>query len=417
MEIKPELETFAKIKVVGVGGAGCSVVNRMVKSKIQGVEFVAVNTDAQALHHSDADVKVHIGKNVTRGLGAGMDPEIGRAAAEESKEDLVEALKGADMIFIAYGLGGGTGTGAAPIVADVAREVGALTIAVLTKPFSFEGAQRAEVARVGMEAIQDRVDTLIITPNDRLFQIIDKKTPLLDAFATVDQVLSQGVQGISDLITVPGIVNVDFADVKSVMQNAGSALMGIGTATGEDRAVEAAKQAIDSPLLEMSINGARGILFTITGGSDLGMYEIDEAAKVITESADPNARVIFGAVVDEKMQGEVRISVVATGFDREKREPERRGIDTSGIMVTPGVRREEKKPFFSAKAADFLSGSRRTQEAVPVQAEQPQPAATEPAPMARPQMRIEEESMVDESVPKADDDQLDIPAFIRKKMK
>jgi cell division protein FtsZ len=272
----------------------------MVKSKIQGVEFVAVNTDAQALHHSDADVKVHIGKNVTRGLGAGMDPEIGRAAAEESKEDLVEALKGADMIFIAYGLGGGTGTGAAPIVADVAREVGALTIAVLTKPFSFEGAQRAEVARVGMEAIQDRVDTLIITPNDRLFQIIDKKTPLLDAFATVNQVLSQGVQGISDLITVPGIVNVDFADVKSVMQNAGSALMGIGTATGEDRAVEAAKQAIDSPLLEMSINGARGILFTITGGSDLGMYEIDEAAKVITESADPNARVIFVQLLTKK---------------------------------------------------------------------------------------------------------------------
>lgn len=414
MEIRPEMETFAKIKVVGVGGAGGSAINRMIKSKIQGVEFIAVNTDAQALHHSDADLKIHIGKTVTKGLGAGMDPEVGKGAAEESQADIAEALKGADMIFIAYGLGGGTGTGAAPVVADIARQSNALTVAVLTKPFSFEGSQRAEVARVGLENIQSRVDTLITIPNDRIFQIIDKKTPLLDAFATVDEVLTQGVRGISDLITVPGIVNVDFADVKSVMQNAGSALMGIGTATGEDRAIEAAKMAIDSPLLEMSINGSRGILFTITGGADLGMYEIDEAAKVITESADPNARVIFGAVIDEHMQGEVRISVVATGFDQEKRETGRRGIDTSGISITPGLRRQqERRPLFSSKAADFLSRP-KVEEPVHVA---PAPAPT-PAPEPEPEMKIEEkEPEVEESVPRNDEDQLDIPAFIRKKMK
>lgn len=406
MEIKPELETFAKIKVIGVGGAGTSVIDRMIKSKIEGVEFISINTDAQALHHSDADLKLHIGKTVTRGLGAGMDPETGRAAAEESKQDIAEAINGADMVFITYGLGGGTGTGAGPVVADVARETGALTIGVVTKPFSFEGAQRAEIARVGLENIQDRVDTIITIPNDRLFQIIDKKTPLLDAFATVDQVLMQGVTGISNLITVPGIVNVDFADVKSVMQNAGSALMGIGRASGEDRAVEAAKMAIDSPLLEMSINGARGILFTITGGKDLGMYEIDEAAKVITESADPNARVIFGAVVDDKMQGDLQISVVATGFDQEKREPQKRGVDTSGINVTPGMRREEKKPLFSSKATSFMTGGRVEEE----EPQRPEPEVVEPAP----QMKIEEP---EESVPKTEEDSLDIPAFIRKKMK
>jgi cell division protein FtsZ len=406
MEIKPELETFAKIKVIGVGGAGTSVIDRMIKSKIEGVEFISINTDAQALHHSDADLKLHIGKTVTRGLGAGMDPETGRAAAEESRDEIAEAISGADMVFITYGLGGGTGTGAGPVVADVARETGALTIGVVTKPFSFEGAQRAEIARVGLENIIDRVDTIITIPNDRLFQIIDKKTPLLDAFATVDQVLMQGVTGISNLITVPGIVNVDFADVKSVMQNAGSALMGIGRASGEDRAVEAAKMAIDSPLLEMSINGARGILFTITGGKDLGMYEIDEAAKVITESADPNARVIFGAVVDDKMQGDLQISVVATGFDQEKRETQqKRGVDTSGISVTPGVRREAKQPLFSSKATSFMTGGR-----VEAEPEMPEPQVTEPAP----QMKIDEP---EEVVPKTEEDSLDIPAFIRKKMK
>ena len=443
MEIKPEMETFAKIKVVGVGGAGGAMLNRMVQSKAKGVEFIAINTDAQALHHSEADTKLHIGKSVTKGLGAGMEPEIGRAAAEESQAEIADVLKGADMIFLAYGLGGGTGTGATPVIADIARESGALTIAVVTKPFSFEGSQRAEVARVGMENIQDRIDTLITIPNDRLFQIIDKKTPLIEAFATVDSILSQGVQGISNLITIPGMVNVDFADVKSVMQNAGSALMGIGTASGEDRAVDAARNAIDSPLLEMSINGARGILFTITGGADLGMYEIDEAAKVITESADPNARVIFGAVVDESMQGEISISVVATGFDQEQRPDEvQHRTDQEDDEITPGIARDdqvvekkEKKPFFSAKATEFISATDNSAEvptAAPTSAPeledepvgepvvkkaQPTPPAQELGTVIeeRPQMKVEEPAS--ETVPTNEDDQLDIPAFIRKKMK
>ena len=339
MEIKPDIETFAKIKVVGVGGSGGSAVDRMITSKIRGVEFIVINTDAQALHHSKAPTKIHIGKTVTRGLGAGMDPELGRKAAEESQDEIHEALKGADMVFITCGLGGGTGTGAAPVVAEIAKDVGALTVAVVTKPFAFEGAQRKGIADGGLGDLGDRVDTLITIPNDRLLQIIDKKTSLLDAFGTVDEVLRQGVQGISELITIPGLINVDFADVKSIMADAGSALMGIGKATGDNRAVDAAKAAIDSPLLELSIDGAKGILFTVTGGPDLGMYEVNEAARVITASVDPNAKVIFGTVIDETLKGEVRITVIATGFGKGHWQPldpcRRRSPPPASIPMNP----------------------------------------------------------------------------------
>ncbi len=315
-EIKPEIETFARIKVVGVGGSGNNAVTRMIEEKVAGVEFVSINTDAQALHNSKASEKIHIGKNLTKGLGAGMNPEVGRQAAEENRDEIQDVLKGADMVFITCGMGGGTGSGAAPIVAEVAKESGALTIAVVTKPFMFEGMQRKRIADEAIENMRERVDTLIAIPNDKLLNIIDRKTSLISAFKIVDDVLRQGVQGISDLITKPGIVNVDFADVRAVMADSGSALMGIGVATGEERAAEAARAAINSPLLELSIDGARGVLFNVSGGSDLTMMEISEAANIITESIDEDARVIFGAVSDDAVRkGEIRITVVATGFD------------------------------------------------------------------------------------------------------
>jgi cell division protein FtsZ len=314
-QVKPQFETFARIKVLGVGGSGGNALERMIEARIHGVEFVAINTDAQALHNSNAPVKIHIGKSLTRGLGAGMNPGVGRDAAEQTREDILTALKGADMIFIATGLGGGTGSGASPVIADMARESGALTVAVVTKPFAFEGAQRARVAEEALQVLRDKVDALITIPNDRLLSIIDRKTPLMESFAIVDDVLRQGVQGISDLITIPGIVNTDFADVKAVMSNSGSALMGIGRASGEDRAVEAARMAINSPLLELSIDGARGVLFNVSGGPDMAMAEISEAARVITEHIDPEAKVIFGAVIDDKIKkGDIKVTVVATGF-------------------------------------------------------------------------------------------------------
>lgn len=314
-EIKPQIETFAKIKVVGVGGSGGSSVNRMVASKIRGVEFIAMNTDVQALHASQAQHKLHIGKSITRGLGAGMDPDIGLKAAEESQNEIKEMLKGADMVFVTCGLGGGTGSGASPFIASAAREVGALTVAVVTKPFSFEGAARRSIAESAYEKLAANVDTIITIPNDRILQMIDKKTSLIEAFETVDDVLRQGVQGISELITQHGNINVDFADVRAIMLNRGSALMGIGHGHGDNRAADAAKAAIASPLLEVSIDGAKGILFTITGGSNLGLFEVNEAAKIITQTADPNAKVIFGTVIDESMKDEVKITVIATGFD------------------------------------------------------------------------------------------------------
>jgi cell division protein FtsZ len=317
---------LAVIKVVGVGGGGTNAVNRMVDAGLKGVEFIAINTDAQALLMCDADVKLHIGGKVTRGLGAGANPEVGREAAEESREDIKEALKGADMVFVTAGKGGGTGTGAAPVIAELAREMGALTVGVVTKPFTFEGRKRASQAESGIEALSKKVDTIIIIPNDRLLQVVEKKTSIIEAFKVADDVLRQGVQGITDLITVPGLINLDFADVRAVMRNAGSALMGIGVASGENRGIEAAKSAISSPLLEASIEGATGILLNISGGPDMGLFEVNEAAQVISDAADTDANVIFGAVIDESLGDQLRVTVIATGFDdlrRQGREIER----------------------------------------------------------------------------------------------
>ncbi len=357
MEVKPEITPVANIKVIGVGGGGCNAVNRMIKSGLKGIEFISINTDAQALYHSEAATKINIGKATTRGLGAGSNPDIGRQAAEESIEEIKDAIEGSDMIFITCGLGGGTGTGGAPVIANAAKELGILTVAVVTKPFSFEGQRRKNQGDEGLENLKNKVDTLITIPNDKILSIIDKKTPLNDAFAVVDDVLRQGVQGIADLITVHGMINVDFADVKAIMENSGSALMGIGYGTGENRASEAAKAAVESPLLELSIDGAKGVLFNITGGNDLGMYEVDEAARVITEAADPDANIIFGAVINDSYTGEIKITVVATGFDYHQNE---------NPLLRP-------KSAFSSRSAD----------SIPI---------------------------------KQTDNELDIPAFIRQKM-
>ena len=314
-QIKPEVEAFARIKVIGVGGSGKNAVNHMINSKVKGVEFIAVNTDSQDLHNSLANKKIHIGKNLTRGLGTGMNPDLGKRAAEETKEEIQEALKGSDMAFIAYGAGGGTGSGAGPLLSKVAKEMGILTVAVVTKPFFFEGIQRMKIAEQSLEELRKSVDALIIIPNDRLLSTISRETTAKQAFAICDDVLKQAVEGISDLITMPGIINTDFADIRAIMENAGSALMGIGTASGENRAIEAAKQAINSPLLELSIAGAKGVLFSIAGSDDLTMFEIQDAAKLITESIDPNAKVIFGTVHDERLKkNEVKITVIASGF-------------------------------------------------------------------------------------------------------
>jgi cell division protein FtsZ len=313
--VEPAIETFAQIRVVGVGGAGGAAINRMVEAGIENVEFIAVNTDAQALHHSKANKKIHIGKDATRGLGAGADPKVGEQAAEESKEDIRKAIEGADMVFVTIGAGGGTGSGGGHIVAQIASDLGILVVGFATKPFAFEGEKRRKNAEVAIEKLRDAVDTLIIIPNDRLLQTIDRDTPLMEAFKVADDVLRQGVQGISDLITVHGLINLDFADVKTVMSKAGSALMGIGRANGENRAVTAAQQAIESPLLEVSIDGARGVLFNVIGGNDLAMHEINAAAEAITTAADPDANIIFGATINPELEGEVIITVVATGFD------------------------------------------------------------------------------------------------------
>jgi cell division protein FtsZ len=305
---------LAVIKVVGIGGGGTNAVNRMVDAGLTGVEFIAVNTDAQALMMSDADMKLHIGSAATRGLGAGADPAVGQAAAQESRDELKEALKGADMVFVTAGEGGGTGTGGAPVLAELAREIGALTVGVVTKPFAFEGRKRAHQAEVGIDSLRERVDTLIVIENDRLLQVVEKKTSVVEAFRMADDILRQGVQGITDLITVPGLVNLDFADVRTIMRDAGSALMGIGSASGENRAAEAARAAVSSPLLETSVEGATGILLNITGGPDIGLFEVNEAAEVVTSASDQNANVIFGAVIDDAAGDEVRVTVIATGF-------------------------------------------------------------------------------------------------------
>lgn len=390
-QVKPDVETFARIKVVGVGGSGGSAIHRMMTSRIQGVDFVAVNTDAQALHHCQAPRKIHIGKNTTRGLGAGMNPDIGRQAAEENREEIEEALRGSDMVFITCGMGGGTGTGASPIVAEAAKESGALTVAVITRPFSFEGLQRNRIAESGIEELKERVDTIITIPNDRLLTIIDRKTSLINAFEIVDDVLRQAVQGISDLVTMPGIVNVDFADVKAIMKDAGSALMGIGRATGDDRAQEAARAAINSPLLEVAINGAKGVLFNISGGTDLSMSEVNEAAQIITESIDRDAKVIFGAVIDDKLKkGEIKITVVATGFNPEAVSAAKSFMpDTASFLKNKEAafgRRDEPGEAVALKTAKSPARGFETQVS---------------------SLNEEEE----------EDDEFVVPAFIRRKMK
>ncbi len=317
-EIRPDIAPNAVIRVVGVGGGGSNAVSRMISSKVGGVEFIAVNTDAQALFHNPAGTKVNIGRGTTRGLGAGANPDIGLQSAKESSEEIKKALEGADLVFITAGLGGGTGSGAAPYIAELARSMGVLTVGVVTKPFSFEGLRRRKQADEALEALRGKVDTLITIPNDKILSLIDKTTPLTEAFQIVDEILRHGIEGIASLITVHGLVNVDFADVRSVMQDAGSALMGIGYGTGDSRAAEAARAAIDSPLLELSISGAKGILFNITGGNDMSMFEVDEAARIVTEAADPEANIIFGAVIDDAYTGQVKCTVIATGFDERK---------------------------------------------------------------------------------------------------
>ena len=318
MPLRSDSENFALIRVIGVGGGGSNAVNRMIRAELMGVEFIAVNTDAQALLQSDAPNKIRIGDKITRGLGAGGDPSIGQRAAEEDSEKIADALRDSDMVFITAGMGGGTGSGAAPVIAEIARDMGALTIGVVTKPFSWEGARRRLNAEKSAELLRDKVDTLITIPNDRLKEVVTEETSIVDACRVVDDVLRQGVQGISDLITVPGLINLDFADVRAVMRSAGSALMGIGRASGSDRAAEAAREAISSPLLEVSISGAQGILFNVTGGPNLGLFEIDEAAEIIKEMADPEANIIFGTVIDERMGEDLQITVIATGFDSSR---------------------------------------------------------------------------------------------------
>jgi len=388
MEIKPEIETFANIKIVGVGGGGGSAVNRMIDAKIRGVEFISLNTDIQDLHYSQADKKLHIGKTVTRGLGAGMDPEIGCKAAEESHNEIREALKGSDMVFITCGLGGGTGSGGAPVVAEIAREIGALTVAVVTKPFSFEGAQRKAIADTAWEHLGEKVDTLITIQNDRLLQIIDKKTSLLEAFGIVDDVLRYAVQGIAELVTVPGLINVDFADVKSIMREQGTALMGMGKADGENRAIEAAKAAISSPLLEVSMEGAKGVLFIISGGSDLSMHEVNEAAKVITASADDNAKVIFGAIVDEKLDEEVKLTVIATGF--EGKSLKNKPAENKSFTVSKNTYKPSQ--FLAEEAAEEKNEDEKNNK------------------------KIKEDYKMPMAKKEENEEDLDIPAFIRKKM-
>jgi len=353
-QIKPDMETFAKIKVVGVGGGGGNSVSRMVECKIHGVELIAINADAQDLHHCLAPQKLLIGKNLTKGLGAGMNPDIGRQAAEENRDEIHEVLKGADLVFVTCGMGGGVGTGAAPIVAEAAMDIGALTVGVVTKPFAFEGAQRSRIAQEGLAQLHDKVDTLITIPNDKLLQTIERTTSLIDAFKVVDDVLRQAVQGISDIIITPGLVNVDFADLKAIMQGAGSALMGIGRAQGEDRAIEAARSAINSPLLEVSIDGAKGVVFNVAGGSDLTMMEINEAAKVITEAIDPQAKVIFGAVTDNSLKkDEIKITVIAAGFGEQpfRREKEKPEIKTEAGKQETAQAQPPKKSLFSGQVS------------------------------------------------------------------
>ncbi len=350
LEFDMDLDRFASIKVIGVGGGGNNAVNRMIAAGLNGVEFIAVNTDAQALLHAQAPYRIQIGEKLTKGLGAGANPEIGEKAAQESRDEIIKALRGADMVFVTAGMGGGTGTGAAPVVAECAKEVGALTVGVVTKPFSFEGRRRQNQAELGSAKLKEKVDTLITIPNDRLMQVVNKNTPIMEAFRIADDVLRQGVQGISDLIAVPGLINLDFADVKTIMTDTGSALMGIGFGTGENRAAAAAEAAINSPLLETSITGAKGVLLNITGGTSLGLFEVNEAASIIQDATDPEANIIFGAVIDESFQDEIRVTVIATGFD---------GRVTSSSSTVSGEKTDAKIESFKIRDFDIPSFMRK----------------------------------------------------------
>jgi len=360
-KLNPEIESFARIKVIGIGGSGKNALNHMINSKVKGVEFIAMNTDTQDLHNSQAEKKVHLGKNLTKGLGAGMNPEVGRRAAEETKAEIQDVIKGADMIFIACGMGGGTGTGAAPIVAQAAREQGILTVAVVTKPFSFEGNQRMKLADVGLSELEKEVDAILVIPNDRLIAISEKEVGFREAFAMCDEVLKQAVEGISELITTPGMINVDFADIKSVMYDAGSALMGVGIAAGEGRAEKAALSAINSPLLDLSISGARGVLFAISGGEDLTIHEIQQAAKIITESIDKDAKVIFGTIQDEKLKkGEMKVTVIATGFPTDMPKRSLFQINQKKEEIA-SVEKEEKE--IKNEGSEYIKKNDKSKEA------------------------------------------------------
>lgn len=393
-QVQPDVSPGATIRVVGAGGGGSNAVTRMVKTGLSGVEFIAVNTDIQALYHNPAATKITIGRGTTKGLGAGANPAVGKKAAEESTEELKSALEGADMVFLTTGLGGGTGTGSSQVIADLARSMDILTVGVVTKPFTFEGAKRKKQAEEAVEALRDKVDTLITIPNDKILSLIDKTTPLTEAFQVVDEVLQHAIEGISSLITVHGLVNVDFADVKTIMKDAGTALMGIGYGTGDSRAAEAARAAVDSPLLELSIDGAKGILFNITGGNDLSMFEVDEAARIITEAADPEANIIFGAVIDEQYTGEVKCTVVATGFEDSETKP--------GSTFSPGIQR----PAVSS------APRQRMAPATPQQ-----PARDGSAPHQSKDQNAKKDSDSFEpmsSSPKYNEEELEVPAFMRR---
>jgi len=412
MPLRSDSENFALIRVIGVGGGGSNAVNRMIRAEMMGVEFIACNTDAQALLQSDAPHKIRIGDKITRGLGAGGDSSIGQRAAEEDADKIAEAIAESDMVFITAGLGGGTGSGAAPVIAEIAKEAGALTIGVVTKPFGFEGQRRKLVAEKSAEDLKAKVDTLITIPNDRLRDVVQKNTSILDAFRVVDDVLRQGVQGISDIITVPGLINLDFADVRAIMRDAGSALMGIGRASGENRALEAARQAIASPLLEVNINGAQGILFNITGSSNLSLWEVTEAAEEIKAAADPEANIIFGASFNERLGDEVQITVIATGFDSSRKRSSVRhetGASTHGQEAGVSVR--------AGRERDFLEELERQRHATAQDGADDRDAADERAPIAIP---IRPERTVGEPVPAPrraafDADDLEIPSFLRRK--
>ncbi|WP_156723886.1 cell division protein FtsZ [Streptomyces apocyni] len=398
---------LAVIKVIGVGGGGVNAINRMIEVGLKGVEFIAINTDAQALLMSDADVKLDVGRELTRGLGAGANPGVGRKAAEDHREEIEEVLKGADMVFVTAGEGGGTGTGGAPVVANIARSLGALTIGVVTRPFTFEGRRRANQAEDGIAELREEVDTLIVIPNDRLLSISDRQVSVLDAFKSADQVLLSGVQGITDLITTPGLINLDFADVKSVMSEAGSALMGIGSARGDDRAVAAAEMAISSPLLEASIDGARGVLLSISGGSDLGLFEINEAAQLVSEAAHPEANIIFGAVIDDALGDEVRVTVIAAGFDGGQ-PPSKR----DNVIGSTSTKRDEPAPVRAADARPSYGalGSVTARDDAPLPEADPEPApvselpSTQATPPQVPPARPYQDSQAEE---------LDVPDFLK----